>query len=419
MSQIQVTYKKTSEIIPYDKNPRKNAEAVKYVAESIKEFGFKNPIIIDKNNVIVAGHTRLLAAKRLKIDEVPCIYADDLTEEQIRAFRLADNKTAEIAEWDYELLDFELGNIEGIDMSAFGFDLDLMDESLEEVEEDNYKIEEVELRAKYGDVFILGRHRVMCGDSTRIIDVEKLAAGNEIDCYLSDPPYNVDYTGGTEDKLKIMNDSMDDSQFKEFLKDAFTAADNVLKAGGAFYIWHADSEGLNFRSACEEMGWKVRQCLIWNKNAINIGRQDYQWKHEPCLYGWKDGAGHYFIDDRTQATVYEDKIPVFSKMKKEEMRELLEQIYADKISTTVMNEDKPQLSAEHPTMKPIKLMARLIKNSTRPGEIVLDTFGGSGSTLIACEQLNRTCYMMELDPKYVDVIIDRWEQLTGKKAVKE
>lgn len=167
------------------------------------------------------------------------------------------------------------------------------------------------------------------------------------------------------------------------------------------------------------MGWKVRQCLIWNKNAINIGRQDYQWKHEPCLYGWKDGAGHYFIDDRTQATVYEDKIPVFSKMKKEEMRELLEQIYADKISTTVMNEDKPQLSAEHPTMKPIKLMARLIKNSTRPGEIVLDTFGGSGSTLIACEQLNRTCYMMELDPKYVDVIIDRWEQLTGKKAVKE
>lgn len=217
--------------------------------------------------------------------------------------------------------------------------------------------------------------------------------------------------------MTIMNDNMDSSSFREFLKDAFTAADNVMKEGAAFYIWHAENEGYNFRGACNDVGWSVKQCLIWNKNAFTLGRQDYQWKHEPCLYGWKQGA-HYFIDDRTQSTVQEDIMPNFNTMKKEEMRKLLEEIYSDKISTTVINENKPLRNDEHPTMKPIKLLARLIKNSSRPNEIVLDTFGGSGSTLIACEQLNRICYTMELDPKYVDVIIDRYEKLTGQKAVK-
>ena len=415
MNKIQVVYKGINEVIPYGRNPRNNKEAIKYVEKSIKEFGFKNPIIIDKDNVIVAGHTRLLAAKRLKMEEVPCVYADDLTEEQVRAFRLADNKTAEIAEWDYELLEFELGNIANIDMSAFGFEMDLMDESLEEVKEDNYEPVIEEPKSKYGDVYQLGRHRLMCGDSTKIMDVEKLMRGGLCDLYLTDPPYNVNYEG--QNKMTIMNDNMDSSSFREFLKDAFTAADNVMKEGAAFYIWHAENEGYNFRGACNDVGWSVKQCLIWNKNAFTLGRQDYQWKHEPCLYGWKQGA-HYFIDDRTQSTVQEDMTPNFNTMKKEEMRKLLEEIYSDKISTTVINENKPLRNDEHPTMKPIKLLARLIKNSSRPNEIVLDTFGGSGSTLIACEQLNRTCYTMELDPKYVDDIIYRYEKLTGQKPLK-
>ena len=210
---------------------------------------------------------------------------------------------------------------------------------------------------------------------------------------------------------------MDDSTFKAFLRDAFKAADNVMKDGAAFYIWHADSEGLTFRSACQEIGWTIRQCLVWVKNIMVLGRQDYQWMHEPCLYGWKDGAGHYFTEDRTQTTVYEDR-PDFKNMKKEEMRDLLELIYNGNEMTTVLREKKPAASTLHPTMKPVKLIGRLIHNSSRPEENVLDIFGGSGSTMIACEQLGRNCYMMELDPRYVDVIIERWEQFTGRTAEK-
>ena len=189
-----------------------------------------------------------------------------------------------------------------------------------------------------------------------------------------------------------------------------------MNPGAAFYIWHGDNERVNFQTACEEAGLKVKQCLIWNKNSFVMGRQDYQWKHEPCLYGWKEGAAHYFIDDRKQSTVIEDEKPNFKTMKKGELVGLLEEIYADRISTTIINEPKPAANKEHPTMKPIKLLARLIKNSTKTKEKVLDPFGGSGSTLIACEQLNRKCYMMELDPKYCDVIVKRWEEYTGQKA---
>lgn len=234
---------------------------------------------------------------------------------------------------------------------------------------------------------------------------------------MTDPPYNVDYTGKTKDALKIQNDKMQDTAFKTFLEDAFRTADAVMKPGAAFYIWHADSEGLNFRSACRDVGWTIRQCLVWVKNVMVLGRQDYQWMHEPCLYGWKDGAGHYFTEDRTRTTVWEDR-PDIKNMKKEEMRELLLQIFDGDELTTVLREKKPAVSALHPTMKPIKLIGRLIHNSSRPGENVLDIFGGSGTTLIACEQLGRNCFMMELDPKYVDVIIERWEQFTGEPAEK-
>lgn len=216
---------------------------------------------------------------------------------------------------------------------------------------------------------------------------------------------------------KIENDNMPDADFRRFLIDAFTAADACLRPGGAFYIWHADSEGYNFRGACRDVGWRVRQALIWNKNALVLGRQDYQWKHEPCLYGWKDGRAHYFVDARTEATVLADQEEINpKKMKKDELIRFVEDLLADRISTTVISEDRPSRSEDHPTMKPIKLMARAIQNSSKPGWTVLDPFGGSGSTLIACEQLGRRCRMAELDPRYCDVIVDRWETFTGGKA---
>lgn len=413
---MQIVYKNIDELIPYENNPRNNEEAVKYVANSIKEFGFKVPIIIDKENVIVAGHTRYKASKQLGLNEVPCVVADDLTEEQIKAFRLADNKTAEIATWDFDLLEQELGEIAGLDMTDFGFDFLEPEESIEEVKEDNYEIEEIEEpKTNLGDMYKLGNHYLLCGDSTDPETVNKLVQNQTMDMLLTDPPYNVDIEN--DHGLKIKNDNMDSDSFRAFLSSAFKCAIDVMKKGGAFYIWYGENEGYNFRGACIDVGLQIRQNLIWNKNMIVLSRQDYQWKHESCLYGWKDGAPHYFINDRTQSTVFEDKLDI-NKLKKEEMKALLKEIYEDKIPTTVINEDKPVRSKEHPTMKPIKLMARLIANSSRKNDKVLDLFGGSGSTLIACEQLERSCYMMELDPHYCDVIVDRWEKLTGLTAEK-
>lgn len=407
---------KLSDITPYENNPRNNDEAVEPVLESIKEFGFKVPIIIDKNNVIVAGHTRYKAAKKLKLDTVPCIRADDLTEEQIRAFRLADNKVSEIATWDMDLLNIELDGISNIDMSLFMFE---EDEEEPVAIADDYNVEEAleeieEPKAKLGDIYQLGEHRLMCGDSTSINDVEKLMNDTKADLLLTDPPYNVAITNSQG--MTIENDNMKDSEFKEFLNNAFKNASASLKRGGAFYIWHGDSETVNFRTTCEDNDLSVRQCLIWVKNGFNFGRQDYKWKHEPCLYGWKDGAAHYFIEEYNNPTVIEDNIDI-NKLKKDEMKELLKEMLSDKTPSTVIHEDKPLKNTDHPTMKPINLLARQVRNSSKQEEIVLDLFGGSGSTLITCEQLNRQCYMMEYDPKYVDVIIDRWETLTGKKAV--
>ena len=245
---------------------------------------------------------------------------------------------------------------------------------------------------------------------------EKIIGGVQQDLLLTDPPYNVDYTGGTKDQLKIRNDKMEDGAFRAFLRDAFEAADAVMRPGAGFYIWHADSEGFNFRAAVKESGWRVRQCIIWAKNSLVMGRQDYQWKHEPCLYGWKEGSRHYFTDSRRETTVIEDGRPDIGRMKKEEMRKLLEEIYSDKMATTVIHMDKPQRNDVHPTMKPVKLFDYLIRNSTKKKQTVLDPFAGSGTTVIACEQNGRRAYVMEYDPAYVDVIIDRWETFTGKKA---
>ncbi|WP_345890549.1 ParB N-terminal domain-containing protein [Streptococcus sp. 4477] len=296
---------------PYEKNPRNNDQAVEAVANSIKEFGFKVPIVATPDGEIINGHTRFKAAKFLKLKTVPVLIADDLTEEQIKAFRLADNKTGELADWDIELLYSELDELTGFDMTMFGFeDIDFSLDDFEEVEKEEGSEVDINQEEKpeveYGDIYQLGRHRLMCGDSTSAEDMARLINGETIDLYVTDPPYNVAYQGGTDEAMTIMNDSMDDVSFRKFLRDAFAVANNHLKPGGAFYIWHADSEGLNFRAAVKETGWLLKQSIIWVKNAIVLGRQDYQWKHEPCLYGWKDGASHYFVDNRSLATVIEE-----------------------------------------------------------------------------------------------------------------
>lgn len=381
-----VVQKSLSDIIPYDKNPRYNDEAVPAVVKSIQEFGFKVPIIIDKNNIIVAGHTRYKAAKKLKMETVPVIVADDLTDEQIKAFRLADNKVGEIATWDEGLLTAELDEILDINMADFGFSVGTIAPIEEDAQEDDFDdpLPE-EPKSCYGDIYKLGNHMLMCGDSTSVDDVKKLMNGALADMLLTDPPYNVAYEGKTADKLRIQNDQMSDDKFREFLVSAFTCANENMKSGAVFYIWHADSEGYNFRGACHDIGWKVRECLIWNKNTMVMGRQDYHWKHEPCLYGWKEGT-HLWASDRKQ--------------------------------TTVINCDRPTKSKIHPTMKPIGLFDYQIKNNTKQGDIILDLFNGSGTTIMACEQNGRIARCMEIDPRYVDATINRWEHFTGLKAEK-
>lgn len=382
---MEIIIKGLDEIRPYENNPRVNDGAVGAVAESIREFGFQQPIVVDRGGVIIAGHTRYKAAQKLGMTEVPVVVADNLTDEQVRAYRLADNKTGELAEWDFSALEEELAGIGELDMSLFGFEPKEMIEP-EEITEDDYEEEPPEVpKARPGDVYQLGRHRLMCGDSTDVQSVQKLCQG-QVDLLLTDPPYGVDYTGKTKDALKIQNDAKTDEALRDMLADAFKAANAVMKPGAVFYIWHADSKSLVFHLACQMAGWEVRQVLIWAKNTMVMGRQDYQWKHEPCLYGWKEGAGHLWASDRKQ--------------------------------TTILEFDRPTKNKEHQTMKPVKLFDYQIQNNTKGGDIVLDLFGGSGTTIIACEQDGRCARVMELDPRYVDVIIDRWEKLTGERAVK-
>lgn len=375
---------RTSELIPYASNAKIHSESqIKKIAASIREFGFLNPVLIDKDKNIIAGHGRVMAADLLKLEEVPCVYIEGLTEAQKKAYILADNRLGELAEWDMELVNSELDILKEMD-----FDIDLTGFELKieepEVKDDDFEIElPQEPKAKPGQVWVLGAHRVMCGDSTDPEQMRILLGGGEADLYLTDPPYGVNYTGKTKDALTIQNDNIDKEQFREFLRKAFDAAKQNMKAGAAFYIWLADSEQYNFQGACKDIGWIVREVLVWVKNTMVFGRQDYQWQHEPCLYGWNNGS-HSWYSDRKQ--------------------------------TTVLRFDKPQRNGEHPTMKPVPLFDYLIKNSTKAGDIVLDSFGGSGTTIIACEQNNRRGYCMELDPRYVDVIVKRWETFTGQQA---
>lgn len=404
MQKMNIVYKRLDELRPYENNAKTHPESqLANIAHSIENYGWKQPVVIDPYGVIIVGHGRVQAAQRsnvLRDQLVPCIIADDLTEEEIAQFRIVDNKSAE-APWDMDALAAEL---EKVDLSGFDFDFGFEDKLSAEVVEDNYVPELPEKpKARAGDVYQLGGHRLMCGDSTKREDVEKLCAGAQMDLLLTDPPYNVDYHGAAG---KIKNDHMAAGKFREFLTMAFRNAATAMKPGAGFYIWYAGLESYNFCGACMDSKFQIRQVLIWVKNTSALGRQDFQWKHEPCLYGereieedeiplgdetqpclygWKDGARHYFFKNRKQSTVLEFPKPIKSK--------------------------------EHPTMKPVRLFDYQMQCSTHTGDSVLDLFAGSGTTIIAAEQNGRRAYCMEFDPHYVDVIIDRWEKFTGKRAV--
>ena len=386
-----------SSLKPNPENPNMHgAEQLELLGKIIKKTGWRAPITVSKRSgLITKGHGRRLAAIKAGLEYAPVEYQDYASEEEEHADLIADNRIAELAEMDDEKLSDllrELDSIDDFDMDLTGFDenslLDMIGEQLssDDIEEDEVPEPESNVFSRTGDLWILGKHRLLCGDSTKEEEVNRLMDGKQADLYVTDPPYNVSYTGKTKDALTIENDEMADGDFRQFLIDSFAAADANMKPGAAFYIWHADSEGYNFRGACKDTGWDVRECLIWNKNTMVLGRQDYQWKHEACLYGWKPGAPHNWYSDRKQ--------------------------------TTVIDMDKPQRNGEHPTMKPVKLFAYLIQNSSKEGDIVLDSFGGSGTTIMACEKMEREARLMELDPRYVDVIVRRYIRETGDENVK-
>jgi len=370
---------------------------IEAIKTSLAVNGWYGSVVVNTSSKhILAGNHRVMAAKALGWETVPVQWVDVTPEEELRIL-VVDNRTTRIGQDDTtKITDIlaELANTPiGLDGTGYGAaDLDAlidelagMTEPAELLTDPDEVPEDVETRCKAGDLWILGRHRLLCGDSTKADDVARLMDGALADLYLTDPPYNVAYVGKTKDALKIQNDSMDDDSFRCFLRDVFCNAFDVMNPGAGYYIWHADSEGYNFRGAVRDNKQIVRQCLIWSKSSMVMGRQDYHWKHEPCLYGWKEGAAHNWFTDRKQ--------------------------------TTVLEFDRPNRSEEHPTMKPVELFEYQIGNSCPPNGLVLDTFLGSGTSIIASEKLGMKCYGLELDAHYCDVIIQRWENATGQKAV--
>lgn len=404
-------------LVPYERNAKTHdEEQVAKIAASIQEFGFLSPILIDEQYNIVAGHGRVLAAKTLGMDKVPAVFLEGLTEAQRRAYIIADNRLTELGGWDMETVRSELETLEseGFDTDITGFDFEAIsitdDMGPEMTQEEVSDLEEAaESKVKAGEIWKLGDHRLMCGDSTDSKCVERLMGGGTADLLLTDPPYNVDYTGGTKDAMKIANDALEREDFLRFLERAFTNAANVMKEGAAYYCWHASRTMAEFQEALNRAYLMPRQILIWVKSSLVLGRQDYQWRHEPCFYGWKEGAAHYFIDVRSFSTVFDN----IDTMSREQLAETLKELCS---ITTTIYEDKPNASELHPTMKPVGLFKKLIRNSSREGDTVLDLFGGSGTTIIAAEEMGRKACVMEYDPHYCDVIIKRWEDQTGRKA---
>lgn len=418
---------------PYEKNARTHsAEQVEQLTRSIREFGFTNPLLIDEQDRIIAGHGRLQAALALRMAEVPVIILTGLSEAQRRALILADNKIALNSGWDLKLLSEELADLklDGFDLTLTGFSLeeiDAMTPTLEpEKDPDDAPDLPAEPKTKPGDVYVLGPHRLVCGDSTSMDNIDRLMQGALADVCWTDPPYNVAY----ETKAgKIANDDLDDGEFRDFLAGAYGCAFAVMKLGAAIYVAHADTEGLNFRATFRAAGFKLSGCLIWRKDSLVLGRSDYQWQHEPILYGWKPGSRHRWYGGRKLTTMIDldqDRMPFKRRDDgRYEIRFGDTVMVIDGTATveelvpSVINEPKPKRSDGHPTMKPVALIERMLRNSARPGDIVLDLFGGSGSTLMAAERLGMCARLSELDPGYCDVIVGRWEAYTGRKAVLE
>lgn len=422
---LEVVYLPLSEFKEYEGNAkvhdRDNIDAIK---ASIERFGNCDPIGVWTNpegeRVIVEGHGRKIALAELGHGEAPTISLDHLTDEERRAYAIAHNQTTLMSGFDAGILATEIESLDGFEMEEFGLEgLSIDEKEYADIDEADPLEGEAPSRCSPGDVWMLGDHRLMCGDSTSESDVGRLMDGAEADLVLTDPPYNVAYEGGTKDALTIENDSMSDDRFEAFLTAAFKPSFDRLRPGSSFYVWHASKSQRQFENAINAAGATVRQQLVWVKNHFTLGMSDYQQMHEPCFYGWKPGAPHRWYSDRRQPTVYEDAKPKdVSKMKKVELVEHCRALLASASARqeTVLRFDKPVANAEHPTMKPVRMMGRLIENSTEEGDVVLDMFGGSGSTLVACEQLSRACRTMEIDPRYCDVILDRWERLTGRKA---
>jgi DNA modification methylase len=391
---LYIEYRPIADLIPYANNARTHsAEQIEQIGRSFDEFGWTNPVLVDGTNGIIAGHGRVLAAAKRNMSEIPVIELSHMSEAQKRAYILADNQLAMNAGWDKGLLEIELGALRDMefDLSLIGFDEEDLARFLPELNEEGLCDEDEapavpdEAYSKPGDLWILGPHRLLCGDSTNLDHIATLMNGYLADLVVTDPPYNVAYEGKTKDKLTIANDAMKDGDFYRFLLDAYAGMFAFAKDGAGLYVFHADSEGMNFRKAMLDAGFKLAQCCIWLKQSLVLGRQDYHWQHEPVLYGWKPTGSHRW--------------------------------YADRKQTTVWRFDRPSRNDIHPTMKPVELMSYPISNSSRGGDIVLDLFGGSGSTLIACQKLGRHARLMELDPRYVDVIVQRWQTFTGLQAV--
>lgn len=382
---------KVSELIPYVNNARTHSqEQVNKLRSSLREFGFVTPVIIDADKNVIAGHGRLMAAKEEGITEVPCVLVDYLTEAQKKAYILADNRYAQDAGWDEELLRLEIEALEGMDfdVSLTGFNEDEISDlfagaDTSDTQDDDFDLSDALEKAAFverGDVWVVGRHRLMCGDATSEEDVATLMDGKKANLIITDPPYNVAFE--SSDGLSIKNDKMENEKFYEFLLSAFKNMAAHLEKGGAAYVFHADTEGLNFRKAFIDAGFHLAGCCIWVKNSLVLGRSDYQWQHEPVLYGFLQNGKHYWSKN------------------------------AGRSQTTIWNFDKPKKNKNHPTSKPLDLLAYPIGNSSQENAIVIDTFGGSGSTLMTCEQTNRICHTMELDEKYASVILRRYVEDT-------
>lgn len=419
---VQFVERNTAELLPSEQNARTHStRQISKIARSIEKFGFLNPVIIDSKNLVIAGHGRLQAAKLLGLDTVPCILAEHLTDIERRAYMLADNRLAEDAGWDEKILQAEIRALIDAEFDAelTGFEGDELSKLLglddgDGKDEDETPDAPENPITSVGELWALGEHRLFVGDATKRADVQALIGDGKANMVWTDPPYNVAIQGKAG---KIKNDDMTDAAFREFLDKVFANYYRCLAPGACIYVAHADSERLNFTAAFKGSGLKLSQVLIWVKQAATLSRQDYNWQHEPILYGWKEGAGHFFAGDFTLTTVIDDDIDI-DKMKVSQLIELNKQLRAA-LRTTVVRHDRPTVSDLHPTMKPVKLVRDQIEASSHRGQVVVDLFGGSGTTLIAAETCGRQARLMELDPKFADVIIIRWQEFTGRKAKRQ